>query len=110
MSSEIYIIGAVAFVIGCFIGWALWYWKNRETKQMQKILNDPEQLIKKLKAHGKIYDEGHPINIGINYDYPSSRKVITIEKGEEIKPKARPKPVKTEKAKKKVKKKLKGKK
>lgn len=106
MTSQLFIIGTIALIIGCLIGWAFWWWKNRETKVMQKILNDPELLIKKLKAHGKIYDDGCPITIETKIN-EKGKKVIVIDKGEEIKPKVLPKSIKTEDSKKKVKKKRK---
>ncbi len=109
MTSELFIVGIIGFIAGCFIGWAFWYWKNRETKQMQKILDDPESLVKKLKAHGKIYDRGHPITIGTETN-ADGKTIVSIEKGEEIKTKVLPKPIKAKDLKKKVKKKLKGKK
>jgi len=103
MTSQLFVAGTIGLIIGGLIGWALWWWKSRETKEMLKILNDSELLVKKLKAHGKIYDEGCPITIStkVNED---GKTVVDIEKGEEIKVKTKPIKAKTPE-KKKVKKK-----
>lgn len=103
MTSELFVVGVIVLIIGGLIGWALWYWKNKETEEMQKILNDPELLIKKLKAHGKIYDRGCPITIDIEIN-EDKKKVVVIKKGEEIKSKILPKTVKAKDSKKKKKK------
>lgn len=89
MMSDLTIVSIVAFVIGGFLGWGLWVVKNRQTRKMQSIMKKPDLLAKKLNAHGKIYDEGHPISIGTKTN-EKGKKEIVIDRGEKVVPKSQP--------------------
>ncbi len=89
MTFELIFIGFAALIFGGVLGGVFWWWKNRETRDMTKILNNPERLLEKLKAHGQIYDQGRPITIGIKTT-EDGKKQLTIERGPEVVPKKAP--------------------
>jgi len=48
-------------------------------RKMQKVIKDPHLLVEKLKAHGKIYDDGKELDIKVGLDSKTGKEVVVIE-------------------------------
>lgn len=53
-----FVIAAAFSIIGAIIGYLVHKSRNKQDKEIKKILKDPKLLIEELKKHGKIYDTG----------------------------------------------------
>ncbi len=77
-----YIIIAFCILIGVVLGS---FFHKRfpnlfgKDRKMQKVIKDPHLLIEKLKAHGKIYDDGKELDIKIGTDKETGKEVVVIE-------------------------------
>ncbi len=104
-----FIIAAGIAIIGGFVGYVAFLFRNKPDKLMQKILNSPKLLIEELKKHGKIYDIGRDsrkeeVEFTIEMDVASGKEQVKIVRH----PIPEPKPPKEKSSEEKPKKKRKG--
>lgn len=82
-------IGWFAIAICILIGIALGYYFSKrfpnllgKNRKVEKVLNDPHLLVEKLKANGKIYDDGKELDIKVGVDNETGKEVVVVEEKE----------------------------
>lgn len=89
MIKEIIIICVVAFLVGLIIAWLRMKFFTREIRSRKKILRNPELLVEKLKANGKIIDDGKELKYSVVEEM--GKKTIKVESEELEKENPKPK-------------------
>ena len=52
---------------------------SKKDKKIEEVLKNPHLLVEKLKASGKIYDEGKELDIKVGKDHETGQEVVVIE-------------------------------
>ncbi len=61
---------------------------TKDDRKIKEIIENPHLLLEKLKAHGKIYDQGKELNLKVGMDSESGKEVLMVEEIESKKAKA----------------------
>ena len=81
-----------SIIVGSILGYFLFKrfpnlfnFLDKDNKKIEKVINDPQLLLEKLKAHGKIYEEGEngkraEIDFKVGMDEKTGKEILMVEK------------------------------
>jgi len=80
-----FLIAVILSLIGAGIGYLVYLNKFKESKEMKKVLKDPNLLLKELQKHGKITDVGtdnkkEELNLRVETNPSSGKEELIIDR------------------------------